>query len=168
MALQHRTYSTRTLSLLMLAAFGGLALWLFTPWHPGTQSSNGGADANAALPPSLRVDGAVQVESANNVVTRLVVPLAVRGDEGIALADNSGRMHAETSMSDTASAAVPATYSVSWLDGNGDQILDPGEQALVTVDLPSASSVHPGNSLRLVLRPAGGGTLVIEDVLRGE
>jgi hypothetical protein len=164
----HRaTFSTRSVSLVMLAAFGGLALWLFFPWGGGRGARSGsGGDASAALPPSLRVDGAVQVESHDNIVTRLVVPLAVRGEEPIALTDDSGRMRAETLMDETASAAVPAHYSVVWLDGNGDRNLDPGEHATLTVDLPARSSVHPGNPLRLVLRPAGGGSLIIEDVLR--
>ena len=68
-------------------------------------------------------------------------------------------------MADTASAAVPATYTLAWLDGNGDRILDPGEHALLTVDLPAVSTVHPNNPLNLVLKPADGSTLVIEDVL---
>lgn len=159
-------FSTRSVSLVMLAAFGGIALWLFLPWGAGRGHGNSsGGDASAALPPSLRVDGAVQVESHDDIVTRLVVPLAVRGEERIALTDDGGRMRAETLMGETASAAVPATYSVGWLDGNGDRNLDPGEHATLTVELPARSSVHPGNPLRLVIRPAGGGSLVVEDVL---
>ena len=167
MTMNRVTYSTRPISLVMLAAFGGLALWLFLPWGGGSSSSSGsGDDAGAALPPSLRVDGAVQVESHDNIVTRLIVPLAVRGGESIALTDEGGRMRAETLMGETASAAVPAHYSVAWLDGNGDRNLDPGEHATLTVDLPARSSIHPGNPLRLVLRPASGGSLIIEDVLQ--
>ena len=162
MALNPATYSTRSVSMLMLAAFGGLALWLFAPWGGGM-----GSGASAQLPPSLKVAGQVQVESHDNVITRLVVPLAVRGNEGIALTDDSGAIRAETEMSDTAAAAVPAHYSIIWTGGNGDKVLDPGEQALLTVDLPSRSSVHPGNPLRLVIRTTDGGSLVIEDVLGG-
>jgi hypothetical protein len=44
-------------------------------------------------------------------------------------------------------------------------VLDPGEHAVMTVDLPAPSSVHPDNPLRLVLKPAHGVNLVIEDVL---
>ena len=167
MALNPATYSTRSMSLVMLAAFAGVALWMFAPWggQGGGSSPGGSTDASAGLPPSLKVDGQTQVESHSGVVTRLVVPLAVRGDTGIALSDDSGAMRAETAMSDTASAAVPVTYSVKWLDGNGDQILDPGEHALLTVDLPAVSTIHPENPLRLVLRPRGGGTLIIENVL---
>jgi len=68
-------------------------------------------------------------------------------------------------MSESAAAAVPARYSIAWTGGNGDTTLDPGETALLTVDLPSWSSVHPGNPLRLVIKTADGGSLVIEDVL---
>ncbi len=166
MALNSATYSTRSVSMLMLAAFGGLALWLFVPWA-GNAGSGGGGGASAELPPSLKVAGQVQVESHDNVITRLVVPLSVRGNEGIALVDDNGGMRAETAMSDTASAAVPARYSVTWTAGNGDKILDPGEQALLTVDLPARTSVHPGNPLRLVIHPVAGGSVVIEDVLGG-
>lgn len=167
MALNPATYSTRSLSILMFAAFAGVALWLFAPMSlggsgSGSSSGNGGS-ANAALPPSLKVNGAVQVESHDNIVTRLVVPLAVRGSQGIDL--DGGKLRAETAMSDTAAAAVPATYSLTWLDGNGDRILDAGEHALLTVDLPAVSTVHPGNPLNLVIKATDGSTLVIEDVI---
>ena len=154
-------FSTRSVSMLMLAAFGGLALWLFTPL--GDLGSSRGAGAQ--LPPSLRVAGVVQVESQDDVVRRLVVPLGVRGDVGIALIDESGAIGAETELAATAHAAVPATYSLAWRDGNGDNVLDPGETALLTVDLPPRSSVHPDNPLRLVLHTPNGGSLAIEDVL---
>ena len=168
MTLNPVSYSTRTLSLLMLAAFAGVALWVFAPWSGGSGSgspSTSGGNASAALPSSLKVDGDVTVDTKNNVVTRLVVPLTVRGTEPIALAKDSGKLRAETAMSDTASAAVPASYDVKWLDGNGDEILDPGEHAQLTVDLPAVSSIHPGNPLRLVIAEANGNSLIIEDVL---
>jgi hypothetical protein len=167
MALNPATYSTRSISLIMLAAFAGVALWLFAPWggQGGGSGSDGGTNAQAGLPPSVKVDGQAQAESHNGVVTRLVVPLAVRGDSGIALNDDTGGMRAETAMSDSASAAVPVACDLKWLDGNGDHVLDPGEHAVLTVDLPSASTVHPENPLRLVLRTPSGGTLVIEGVL---
>lgn len=168
MALNPATYSTRSLSILMLAAFAGAAIWLFAPLGQGGGSGSGsgnGGNVNAGLPSSLKVDGAVQVESHDNIVTRLVVPLAVRGNQGITLTDDSGKLRAETFMADTASAAVLATYTLRWLDGNGDRILDPGEHALLTVDLPAVSTIHPNNPLNLVIKPADGSTLVIEDVL---
>lgn len=158
----------RNLGILMIAAFAGAALWLFVPavLNRGAGSSSGdGGSASAALPASLKVDGAVQTESHDNIITRLVVPLAVRGDQGITLTDDSGNLSAETAMSDTAAAAVPATYTLKWLDGNGDRVLDPGEHALLTVDLPAVSTVHPGNPLNLVIKPVGGPTLTIENVL---
>jgi len=171
MPLHPAAYSTRSLSLVMLAALAGFGLWLFAPWGnaPGAgsgSSSGGSGDANASLPPSLRVDGVVQIEAHDNVVTKLIVPLAVRGSEPLALVEDDGGMRAETAMSDTATASVPARYSVAWLDGNGDRLLDPGEHAVLTVDLPERSSVHPGNPLSLRLHDAQGGTLIIEDVLR--
>ncbi len=166
MALNPATYSTRSLSILMLAAFAGAALWLFAPLgHSGSSGSSSGGGANAGLPSSLKVDGTVQVESHDNIVTRLLVPLAVRGTQGIALTDDTGKLRAETLMSDTASAAIPATYTLTWLDGNGDRILDPGEHALLTVDLPAVSTIHPNNPLNLVIKPSDGSTLVIEDAL---
>jgi hypothetical protein len=145
----------------MLASLGGLALWLFTPLSD-LGSSRG---ASAQLPPSLRVSGPVQVETTNNVVTRLVVPVGVGGDASISLADGTGAIRAETEMSATAAAAVPATYTLAWQNGNGDNVLDSGETAVLTVDLPARSSVHPGNPLRLVLQMQGGRSLAIEDVL---
>jgi len=88
----------------------------------------------------------------------------VRGDQSIDLGGEFD-LRAETVMDLGASAAVPATYSIEWLGGNGDNVLDPGEQAVMTVELPAPSSVHPHNPLRLVLKPAQGVNLVIEDVL---
>ena len=154
-------FPTRTLVILGIAAFAAMALWLFLPG--GSQTSWMGS-GNAALPPSLHVDGTVGVTSADNVVTKLIVPLAVRGDDGITLTEG-GRLHATTLMSDTAAAAVPATYTVAWLDGNGDEILDPGEHAVLTVGLPERSSVHPGNPVGLIIRPIDSMPLTIEDVL---
>jgi hypothetical protein len=154
---------TRALSSLFIAACAGIALWMFVPAIGGS-SFGGDSGDNAALPPSLKVDGRVQVTTQDDVVTRLVVPLAVRGDEGIDLGGDF-QLRAETAMSESAAAAVPAIYAIDWLDGNGDTVLDPGEHAVMTVDLPAPSSVHPDNPLRLVLKPAQGVNLVIEDVL---
>lgn len=155
-------YSTRHVSFLMLAAFAGIALWLFAPWDAG---SNLAPDGNAALPPSLHVDGPVDVTSEDGIVRRIIVPLAVRGDDGIVLGGGA-TVRAETFMSDSAAAAVPATHSILWSDGNGDDRLDPGEHAVLTVDLPARTSVHPENPLRLVVKPVDSMPLVIEDILR--
>lgn len=154
-------YSTRSVSLLFLGACAALALWLFQPWGGGSFGSSGG---NAAMPPKLELNGDVQVTARDNVVTRLVVPVTAAGDEGVALPEH-GYVRAETALSDTSAAAVPAIYSISWLDGNGDGVLDPGEHALLTVDLPDVSSVHPGNPLRLVIRPTDSVSIAVEDVL---
>ena len=151
---------TRMLTIMAVAAFGAMALWLFLPGGSQTWMRSG----NAAPSPSLHVAGAVGVTSVDNVVTELVVPLAVRGNDGITLTEG-GRLHATTLMSDTASAAVPATYTVAWLDGNGDEVLDPGEHAVLTVALPSPSSVHPGNPVDLIIRPIDSIPVTIEDVL---
>ncbi len=152
---------TRTLAMLAIAAFGAMALWLFLP---GGSPSSWMGSSNASLPPSLHVAGTVDVTSVDNVVTQLIVPLAVRGNDGIILTDG-GLLHATTLMSDTASAAVPATYTVTWLGGNGDEILDPGEHAVLTVELPERSSVHPGNPVDLIIWPIDSMALTIEDVL---
>jgi len=163
MALTPALHSLRTVSTLLIAAIAGMAIWLFAPVVLG--SSFGGGDSNnAALPPSLRVDGAVEATSEGNSVTQIIVPLAVRGDEGIDLGGDF-KLRAETALSESAAAAVPATYTVEWVGGNGDSILDPGEAAVMTVNLPVPSAVHPDNPLRLVLKPAEGSSLVIEDVL---
>ncbi len=155
-------YSTRGISLVMLAAFAGVAMWLFLPWGRAGSGFGGGGDA--ALPSSVRLDGDVGVESTQGDITRLTVPVALRGDESIALPDG-GRVRAETLLGEGASAAVPATFTVTWLDGNGDQSLDAGERALLTIDLPANSGVRAENALRLVVMPGTSTPLVIEDVL---
>jgi hypothetical protein len=154
-------HSTRTISALMIAAFAGVALWLFVPW---ASLGTGSGDGNAALPPSLKVDGEVTYEATGNVVTRIVVPLAIRGDEPLTL-PAAGALHAETSLAETAAASVPATYSLAWLGGNGDGVINPGERVIMTVELPENTSVHPDSPLRLVVRPGDSVRLVIEDVL---
>lgn len=153
---------TRALMLIAAAAFFAAALWLFLP--AARDASWAGGSGRASLPPSLRVDGEVTVQSTDGVVTSLTVPLSVRGDDPIVLTEG-GRLHASTFMSETAAAAVPSTYSVAWLDGNGDEMLDPGEHAVLTVDLPYPSPVRAGNPLELIVRPVEGMPLVIEDVL---
>lgn len=150
--------STRTITLVMLAAFAAFAVWLFVP---SGDISLPGSDGAASLPPSLAVDGEVRVATEGDSVTQLVVPLTVRGEDGILLTEGR-RLHATTVMSESASAAVPAEYHVAWTNGNGDEILDPGEQAIVTVDLPSPSSVHPGNPVSLIIRPVEGVALTVE------
>ena len=42
MALSPTTYSTRSISLVMLAAFAGLGLWLFAPFGQTTGGSSSG------------------------------------------------------------------------------------------------------------------------------
>lgn len=163
MALSPTTYSTRSISLVMLAAFAGLGLWLFAPFGQATGGSSNGESAPSQLPSMLRVDGDVQVQTSGDAVTQLIVPISVRGSESIDL--GTGKLRAETALSETALAAVPTTYAVEWQTGNGDQILDPGESALLTVTLPENSSIHPDNPLRLVFTPNAGPTLIIEDVL---
>ena len=162
MTLHPAANPTRAMTLLMLAFFGGVAIWLFQPF--GSHQNDWNGLGSAALPPSLRVDGDVNVTTDGNVVTRLEVPLALRGDDGILLTQD-GRLHAETLLGEGASAAVPATYTVSWPQGDGDDILEPGEHAILTVDLPQHSSIHPGNPLDLVLKPVTGDSLRIADVL---
>ena len=156
------TLPTRTFALVAAAALLAAALWLFLP--AGSETSWPGAGGGASLPSSLRVDGEVSVQSTGGVVTSLTVPLSVRGDDPIVLTEG-GRLHASTFMSETAAAAVPSTYSVTWLDGNGDEMLDPGEHAVLTVELPYPSPVRDGNPLELIVRPVEGMPLVIEDVL---
>ena len=153
----HPRFSTRPVSLLLLAAAAGVALWLILPWgHP-----HGASGAAAGGP--LVVDGRVQVGMDGNVVTHLVVPITVRGEQGVSL--DGTVLRAETDMSPTAAAAVPAQYSLRWLDGNGDRVIDAGEHVVLTVDLPAVTSVHPGNPLALVFKAADGSTLTIQHVL---
>ena len=163
MALSAPTYSTRSISLIMLGAFAGLGLWLLMPFGQGGGSTPGGESSPSQLPSMIRLEGAVQVQTQGDVVTGLVVPVSVRGDEGIDL--SSGRLRAETALAETALAVVPATFSIEWQSGNGDSVLDPGETALMHVALPNDSSIHPENPLDLVFVPDVGPTLIIKDVL---
>ena len=161
--------NTRTVSLVMFAAFAAAGLWLFLPWSSfggGSSSGSGGSSgASASAKASLHTDGASQIEVTDNVITHLVVPITASG-EAVRLPDADGKLRAETSLSESAAAAVPGTYSVHRLDGNGDDSLDPGEHAELIVDLPAPSSVHPGNPLRLVVDTADGERLAIEDVIQ--
>lgn len=152
-------YSTRGISMLMLAAFAAVAAWLFVPWDRAGSGFGGGGDA--ALPPSIRLDGDVTSESTQGDITRLLVPVTLRGDEPLALPDG-GRVRAETLLGEGASAAVPATYTLTWLAGNGDGLLESGERALLTVDLPANSGVREQNPLRLVIFPGESTSLVVE------
>jgi hypothetical protein len=154
-------FQSRSLLMLAGAAFLAMTLWLYAPT---ITSLRGGDDGSAALPASLQVDGDVDVVSENGMVSRLIVPLSVRGDEPILLTEGR-RLHASTFMSDTAAAAVPAQYTLEWLGGDGDEFLDPGERALLTVDLPVPSPVRPENPMELIIRPVDGVPLVIHDVL---
>jgi hypothetical protein len=153
---------------MMLAAIAGLSLWLFQPWSGlgGDSGASGGDGASGAAPPSAEVDGTVHVETSGETVTRLVVPIVVLGEGGLSL--DGSRLHAETALAETALAAVPATFVVEVVDGNGDAVLDAGEHALLTVELPASSSVHPENPLSLTFALADGGRLVIKDVLGSE
>lgn len=151
----------RMMLLMGLVALAGLALWVYAPSGTGWI---GGSEGGASSPSALTVDGNVEVTSENGMVSRLVVPLSVSGDERILLTEGR-RIHAATFMSETAAAAVPAAYSLAWLDGNGDEFLDPGEHAVLTVDLPVPSPVRAENAMELIIRPVDGLPLVIRDVL---
>ena len=151
-------FRTLPVSLLLLAASAGIALWLILPWgHP-----QGASGAGPGGP--LMIDGPVQVRTDGNVVAQLVVPITLRGQQAISL--DGTVLRAETDMSPTAAAAVPAKFSLSWLDGNGDRVIDAGEHVVLTVDLPAVSTVHPGNPLALVFKAADGSTITVENVLR--
>ncbi|HEX5395643.1 MAG TPA: hypothetical protein VFX74_00995 [Candidatus Limnocylindria bacterium] len=163
MPIHSAQFSTRPVSLVLLAAFAGAAIWLFQPWSFAFSSGGAGPSDGSALPSSLKVDGHVQVQSEDGIVRQLVVPIALRGEGPISL--DGAVLRAETEMSPTAAAAVPATFTVRWLDGNGDNVLDPGEHAELTVALPDHTSVHPLNRLDLVFKTADGGTLSIQNVL---
>jgi hypothetical protein len=155
-------YSTRAVSGALIAAFAAVGLWMLLPGggSPGAFTSGG-----AAHGPSLRVDGAVAIETTDaGVVVGLRVPLAVRGEDGIRLMEGD-RMRAETFMADTAAAAVPATYSLEWSSSDGDALLEPGEQAMLVVMLPDNTPVRADNPLTIVIRPLDGPALTIEDVL---
>ena len=157
----------RPLSLAVVGALLTFGLWLFVPWGriDSSFSSSGGSDNNVAVASSLKTDGPPQIESHDNVITRLVVPISVSGSDGVRLPERDGALRAETSLSDSAAATAPGTYGVDWLDGNGDDVLDPGEHAQLIVDLPARSSIHPANPLRLVLHTADGGSLPVEHVI---
>jgi hypothetical protein len=167
MALHPAIYSTRSLTFVVLAAIAGIGLWLLAPmsFGDGAGTDSGGGNS-LGLPASLRVDGTVQSESApDGSISRIVIPVTVRGGEGIVLTED-GKIRVETFMSESAAAAVPATYTVAWDgDDNGDTMLDPGERAIITIDLPTPSSVTADNPARVVIRTPDGASLVIEDVL---
>jgi hypothetical protein len=157
-------HSTRPLTLVLLAAFAGLALWLFIPWGNGGGSTSGGSESSPAqLPSMLTRSGDVVIETDGDDITRIEVPVSLRGDDPIDI--TAGVLRAETALAETALAAVPATYSVEWQAGNGDALLEAGETALLVVDLPAGSGVRESNPLDLVLKLENGPTLVIEDVL---
>ena len=155
-----QSFPMRTVWMAAIAGVIALAIWLLAP--------NGGpavpGTGDAELPPVLRVDGDVKSATVDGSVVSIEVPLAVRGDDGVRLTQG-GRIDAVTYMAETASASVPATYTVGWLDGNGDEFLDPGEHAVLTAILPAGSAVSAENPAKLVIRPADAPSLTIEDVL---
>ncbi len=162
MALSNSSYSTRSISLVMFASLAGLGLWLFAPFGLGG-SLGGGESAPSQLPALIQVDGPVVTEANGDDLVGLVVPISVRGNDSIDLA--GAKLRAETALAETALAAVPAGFDIEWTAGNSDLVLDPGEQAVLNVELPANSSVRTDNPLDLVFVPVGGPTLIIEDVL---
>jgi hypothetical protein len=162
MTMHRPHFSTRPVSLVLIAALAGFALWSFRPWSGGLPGGSGTSDA--AVPPALQLDGQAQAEVQDGIVRHLVVPVTLTNGEHLSL--DGAVLHAETSMSPTAAAAVPATYSVQFLDGNGDSTIDAGEHAQLIVDLPDKTSVYPQNPLDLVFRLPDSTTVGIADVLR--
>lgn len=123
-----------------------------------------GDPVSGAIQPSLKVDGLTQIEARDNVI-RLVVPLTDVKDQAIDLTDDTGEVSVVTTTSGTSIAVFPAKYTITWLDGNGDHTLDPGEHVVLTVDLPAAAALRPNNPLTLMIKSSSGARLVIENVL---
>ena len=162
MALSDSSYSTRSISLVMLAGLAGLAVWFFMPFGLGG-SPSGGEGSPSQLPSFIQVDGPVVAKTEGDDVIGLAVPISMRGDDSIDLA--GARLRAETALAETALAAVPASFDIEWTSGDADLVLEPGEQAVLKVALPANSSIRAANPLDLVLVPNSGPTLVLEDVL---
>ena len=159
----HRPHlSTWPASLLLVAALAGFALWSFRPWN--VAGLPGGGTSDAATPPALQLNGESQSEVQDGIVRHLVVPVTLVDGQSLSL--DGAVLHAETSLDPTAAAAVPGTYSVHFLDGNGDTTIDAGEHAELIVDLPAKTSVYPQNPLDLVFKLPDGTRIAIADVLR--
>jgi hypothetical protein len=154
-------YSTRGLSAILLAGFFGIAAWMFAPALGG--GPIGGESAPSRLPSMIEVTGPVVVQNQGSDVTKLNIPIAVRGDHSLSL--DGAALRAETALAETALAAVPVSFELQWTGGNGDTTLDPGETALLTVTVPERSSVREENPLDLVFVPVDGPTLIMKDVL---
>lgn len=154
-------YSTRGLSAILVAAFAGVALWLFVPAFNGTPV---GDSSPSQQPSLLQVEGDVSVTSdeAGDIVS-ILISVTVHGDQSVNL--NDYKVRAESALAETALAAVPATFLVEERSGNGDGLLDPGETAVLSVTLASHSSIGTDNPLDIVFTSATGPTLIIDDVL---
>jgi hypothetical protein len=156
MTLHPAHHPARIAFMLLFAAFAAILVWMFLP----------GGDSNWTPPRRAAAFAARRwgCECATADTSKLDVPLAVRGEDGIRLMDD-GKVHASTVMGEGASSVVPAVYAVTWLDGNGDETLDPGEHAILHVELAPNTTVHPGNPLDLIVRPVDSAPLTIEGVL---
>lgn len=145
-----------------------LGLWLLEAQGPKLESDVAGAtefNAHASAGSFLKIQGEVRAETQNNAISRLVVPLAVRGDQNnIALPGESGTLSVEVAWSETASAVIPATYTLRRLEADRTALFSPGEQAELTIELPATPPIRPEHSVDLVIRTANGERLVIQDV----
>jgi hypothetical protein len=99
------------------------------------------------------------------VVVRLVVPFTVLGDQNnITLPEESGMLRVAVAWSDTASAVMPASYTLKWLDGHSGRVLAPGSHAELIVELPTSPAIRREHSVDISLRAASGELLVIKNV----
>lgn len=115
---------------------------------------------------SMELSGAVVATSDGTEVTDLVLNVTLAAGGSAVNWDPSATTNRTiVSYIDDSLTINDLTYTSTDITGDGDSLLEPGESALLTVDLPANNNVDPANPLDLVLRLAAGPSLVIEDVL---
>ena len=68
-------------------------------------------------------------------------------------------------MVDSAAREAAITYTVTWISGDGDDLLEVGELAEITVELPATIDLATNEEFTLEVLPPAGGSLLINRVI---
>jgi flagellin FlaB len=170
----HREESGQTAleTAIVLIAFVVVAsIFAFTILSAGNASTQKGEEAIYSglegVQSSMSVKGAVIAEGASGNVSNVIFTLALAsGGDPIDMTDSSGDNVVVIGYRDGSQLKNEVTWSTAWVGANdGDDMLEDGELAEITVDLAGSSLTNPlsaNTAFTLEIKPPSGAVLNLD------